>query len=154
MKKIIFLASTLTLLPILAFSQSGEAIGASGGIVQVQGVNLKWNIGNLVNGLMTSNGVQLSNGYYVQQELELLSVERPGMVSKIIIYPSPAQNEIRLTIAANVSVTITDLNGREIKIKQLTPSDNVINVSDLITGIYIVSVSSENKTNNYKLIKQ
>ncbi|MHA3789455.1 T9SS type A sorting domain-containing protein [Flavobacterium hauense] len=154
MKKLIILASTLALVPIHAFSQSGEAIGSSGNIVQVQGIQLKWNMGSLINGIMTSNGVQLSNGYYVQQELEILSVEHPNMVSRITMYPNPAQNELRLTITTNVSVTITDLNGREIKTEQLTPSNNFINVSDLTTGTYIVSVSSENKTNNYKLVKQ
>lgn len=154
MKKYIILASTLTLVPIVSYSQSGEAIGSSGGITQIQDVNLKWNMGSLVNGLMTSNGIQLSNGYYAQQELEVLSVEKPSMLSKITLYPNPALNEIRLTISTNVKVTIIDLNGREIKSGQLTPSNNFINVSDLTTGTYIVNVSSKNKTNNYKLIKQ
>jgi len=154
MKRFIIAASAVTFAPLPAFSQSGEAIGSSGNIVQTQGVNVRWNMGGIANGLMTSGGIQLSNGYYVQQELEALSVEQLNMVSRITMYPNPATSEVRLVVDANVTVTITDMNGREIKSQQLTPSSNAVDVSELMSGTYVVSVSSENKTNTYKLLKQ
>ena len=144
----------LALAPLPVFSQSGEAIGSSGNIAQAQDLNIRWNMGGIINGLMTSGDVQLSNGYYVQQELQALSVEQPDMVSRITMYPNPTESYVRLTIETNVTVTITDINGREIKSERLTPSSNIIDVSGLTPGTYIVSVQSDNKTNTYKLIKQ
>lgn len=154
MKKFVIAASMLALAPLPALSQSGEALGSSGNIALVQDLNVKWNMGGIVNGLMTSGGVQLSNGYYVQQELQALSVEQPDMVSRITMYPNPTESYIRLTIETNVTVRITDMNGREIKSERLTPSSNAIDVSGITSGTYIVSVQSDNKTNSYKLIKQ
>jgi len=154
MKTFIIAVSALTLAPLPALSQSGEAIGSAGNIVQSQSLNVRWNMGGIANGLMTSGGIQLSNGYYLQQELEALSVEQPDMVSRITMYPNPATSEVRLVVDAAVTVTITDMNGREIKSQQLTPSSNAVDVSGLISGTYIVSVLSENKTNTYKLLKQ
>lgn len=154
MKKFVIAASMLALAPLPVFSQSGEAIGSSGNIAQAQDLNIRWNMGGIINGLMTSGDVQLSNGYYVQQELQALSVEQPDMVSRITMYPNPTESYVRLTIETNVTVTITDINGREIKSERLTPSSNIIDVSGLTPGTYIVSVQSDNKTNTYKLIKQ
>jgi hypothetical protein len=154
MKKFVIAASMLALAPLPAFSQSREAIGSSGNIAVVQDLNVRWNMGGIVNGLMTSGGVQLSNGYYVQQELQALSVEQPEVVSRITMYPNPTESYVKLTIETNLTVRITDMNGREIKSERLTPSRNAVDVSGLTPGTYIVSVQSDNKTNTYKLIKQ
>ena len=154
MKIIIISALALTLTPMSAFSQSGEAIGPSGNIASAQGLNIRWSMGAIANGLMTSGGVQLSNGYYPQQQLDALSVGRTTPLSKVTLYPNPAVSQVTLSTTVDISATLYDSNGREVRSARLTPEDNTLDVSGLATGTYFVRASTDGQSNTYKLLKQ
>ena len=73
-----------------------------------------------------------------------------------IMYPNPADSNVHISLKnANdniESLTITDVLGKTIKnIKNITSNEINIDVSNLTTGIYFVTIASEN---NLKLIKK
>ncbi len=79
--------------------------------------------------------------------------------SQFSVSPNPATNIINIKNAENTSinkVVITDINGRTVKSVELngTLSEVQVNVSDIESGMYIMSVSSDRGTVVKKIIKK
>ena len=80
------------------------------------------------------------------------------MDSKLVaIYPNPANNEIFIEFQkngiANRMVEIIDLNGQIVK-KVITHSDKtIINIDNLNSGVYIVSIKTDKGVIIQKLLK-
>ena len=79
----------------------------------------------------------------------------------IVTYPNPVSNEIRVTIPANwqnkrVVYEIFNMSGRTAKRIEAASSNQteIMNVSALAPGFYIVRVSFEGQTAQQKIIKQ
>lgn len=76
------------------------------------------------------------------------------------VYPSPANTTIQLTNSflqeGNVNVAIIDVTGK--KVKEIKAYDVIqkekIDIADLKSGIYVISITSENGTINKKIIKK
>ena len=71
------------------------------------------------------------------------------------IYPNPASNVLNISNANNIeikSVTITDINGRVVKNQQGALTQ--INVSDLNSGAYFVTIEAAEGKTTKKFIKQ
>ncbi len=76
--------------------------------------------------------------------------------SKVSLYPNPVSDSFELKLAQNydaskVKVTISDLTGRKVK---SFSNANSYNVSDLNSGVYVVTVSDGAHTFTQKLIKK
>jgi len=86
----------------------------------------------------------------------LLRVEDAIVASNIQVYPNPAVTEVNVSGAGVVKgISIADLNGRIVKNQIFDNlSDVQINVSDLSTGIYIMTVKGDAGTLTRKIIKQ
>lgn len=158
MKKNLFLMLIFIMTTSASFSQSGETIG-SGNVSENGGISIQWNMNNLISGLMTADGIQLSNGYYEQQSMEQLSIEEPTMVSDIRLYPNPATSEIHITfnsqeIFSESIGVIYDINGRKIKSVLLPTTENIIQISELNSGVYLLVLTSNSKSNTYRFIKK
>ena len=79
----------------------------------------------------------------------------------IIIYPNPVSNEVRITIPANwqnkkVVYEIYNAAGKMAKRMETARSNQteIVNVSSLSSGFYIVRVNFEGQTAQQKIIKQ
>ncbi|KPH12136.1 T9SS type A sorting domain-containing protein [Chryseobacterium sp. ERMR1:04] len=71
------------------------------------------------------------------------------------IYPNPVKDFLYFTTNEKViGYEIMDLNGRKIIYSKSKPSDNKINVDNLLPGIYIINVMAEHKIITTKFIKQ
>ena len=75
--------------------------------------------------------------------------------SKLSLYPNPISDVIHLNLTGNTNIQkidVFDKNGR--KIKSFDSNENILDISDLSSGIYILKVSDELR-NTYirKLIK-
>jgi hypothetical protein len=69
------------------------------------------------------------------------------------IYPNPVQSQLTISTDNEIeSVSIIDLTGKTIR--TISNSANVIDVSDLQTGIYFVQIKSNNKLITKKIIKE
>ena len=72
------------------------------------------------------------------------------------LYPVPARNHIFISgdfVVAEM-VSVTDLDGRHVKIIRNYPSGNAIDVSSLAKGAYIVNVKTERGISSHRMIKQ
>ena len=72
---------------------------------------------------------------------------------RILIYPNPSSNILFIDTRSSSTIhyKITNLKGQEIKKGDYK---NGINVSELTSGIYILTVKQENKITNRKIIKE
>lgn len=76
-------------------------------------------------------------------------------LSKITVYPNPANNILNInSLSAIKSVKFIDINGRIIKEIISHEINSQINISDLNSGIYFISIETENGTTTEKLIKK
>ncbi|HNP33578.1 MAG TPA: T9SS type A sorting domain-containing protein [Flavobacterium sp.] len=83
----------------------------------------------------------------------LLGVSQNNNIAGLRMYPNPVSNgQLFIETAANAEKTVTvfDVLGKQVL--NATTSDNVINVSALHTGVYIVNITEEGKTASRKLV--
>jgi len=96
-------------------------------------------------GTLTLNGVTNSLGV------------NENLTSKFSVYPNPATNLVKISSDSNTlfdDVKIIDLNGRTVKTVNLNKVANAeINISDLASGVYMLSISSENGSATKKIVK-
>ncbi|KGO80968.1 hypothetical protein Q762_10005 [Flavobacterium cauense R2A-7] len=73
-------------------------------------------------------------------------------ISGLNIYPNPANDFLHITTSANgvKTVTIYDVVGKQVL--NTTTANEVINVSSLNAGIYMVKITEEGKTATRKLV--
>ncbi len=78
--------------------------------------------------------------------------------SKFSVYPNPANNVLNITSGDALQVNavkITDINGREVLKTQFSNTDSAqINVSNLATGMYVVSITSTEGVATKKFMKK
>lgn len=72
--------------------------------------------------------------------------------SDISVYPNPFTNELKIQISAPALVTINDLNGNIQQIVELNES-KILNTNNLSSGIYIVSVTTNEGIYTQKVVK-
>ncbi|RRO20858.1 T9SS type A sorting domain-containing protein, partial [Flavobacteriaceae bacterium 14752] len=80
-------------------------------------------------------------------------------LSGISIYPNPANDVLNINLGQNSSqienFTLFDLNGRQIYQKQFEDNqtqENQIDVSQLSSGVYLLTVKTQNTQYNQKVI--
>jgi hypothetical protein len=84
---------------------------------------------------------------------DFLSVNQ-NTIKQTKIYPNPAQNVIRLSNIDLSDIVITDVTGKTVvSMKNVTDSSE-INVSDLVSGVYFVSVKNEKINETVKFVKK
>ena len=78
--------------------------------------------------------------------------------SKLSIFPNPSTNVITISSTKNIQIseiTITDFNGRIVKVNQFNNLPNVqVNIADLSKGIYLMKITSKEGTITEKIIKK
>ncbi|GIV27087.1 MAG: hypothetical protein KatS3mg027_0901 [Bacteroidia bacterium] len=107
------------------------------------------------------------NGNYIFKKQKISPTSVASYVSEmpeIILYPVPAKNYLNILLnqknqkIQEVVIDIMDLSGKNLIHKKWTnvqPFDNQsINVEDLPSGVYIISISGENFKTTQKFIKQ
>lgn len=76
-------------------------------------------------------------------------------LANLSVYPNPANDVVNVSVDALVSnVAIVDLNGRTVKTAKFDGVSNAsVNVSDLASGVYMMTVSSDKGTSTKKIVK-
>jgi hypothetical protein len=77
----------------------------------------------------------------------------------VSIYPSPVSNELNITFSKNqenVMLRVISIDGKVVETKQIGSilGKTSINVSSLVSGIYILQVRVDNEWKQFKFIKQ
>lgn len=83
---------------------------------------------------------------------------KKSLMSSLSVYPNPAKDVVNVAnsdSAAINNVQITDVNGRIVKTANYKSVTNAqVNIADLASGVYIMSVTSDNGTTTKKIVKQ
>ena len=78
--------------------------------------------------------------------------------SKFSVYPNPATNFLNISTGDNLQVNavkITDINGRVVLNNNFSSTDSAqINIADLATGMYVVSITSNEGVATKKFMKK
>ena len=82
---------------------------------------------------------------------------KEALATNFSIYPNPANSVINIANASNMlinAVTLTDVNGRKVKSAQFDGvAQAQVNISDLATGVYMMTVSSDKGSITKKIVK-
>jgi hypothetical protein len=77
-------------------------------------------------------------------------------LAEFSVFPNPANNIVNITnakVAIN-NVSVTDLNGRTVKNAKFDGvAEAQVNISDLASGIYMMTISSDKGTTTKKIVK-
>ena len=77
--------------------------------------------------------------------------------SYFALYPNPVSTEINISFPKNsdsAEFALFNILGEKILQSNITTLRNRIDVSALSSGMYIASITSNNKTTSYKIIKE
>lgn len=86
-----------------------------------------------------------------------MSVEEQMKENLFAIYPNPVTTEINISFPKNAEqaeFTLYDVLGKKVLESRITPMQNSLDVSQLISGMYIASITSNSKTTSFKIIKK
>jgi len=77
-------------------------------------------------------------------------------VSSSRVYPNPAKDELRVEMSNThgATISITDIAGRIVRVIHLEGNDSFVDVSELISGIYFVTVEFEDFKSVQRIIKE
>nr|WP_319399146.1 T9SS type A sorting domain-containing protein [uncultured Carboxylicivirga sp.] len=70
------------------------------------------------------------------------------------VYPNPTTHVCRIQGVNNADVYIYDITGKLVQVVNAYNETDVINIKNLLAGIYIIKVSQDNVTQTFKLVKQ
>jgi len=70
------------------------------------------------------------------------------------IFPNPVDDQLHVQVKDGVSARVFDLTGRLVKTTSLKSRETVIEVSDLMSGEYVIELTTNEGTGVYKLIKK
>lgn len=140
-----------------------EAIPAAGGNASGSGGSVSYTIGqDAYNTIIGSNG-SVAQG--VQQPYEISVVtgleEVNGIKLNITAYPNPATDFITLKVEASttpgirsMSYQLSDISGKLLENKKLASNETSIDMKNLVSSIYFLKVTSNNKEIiTFKIIK-
>ncbi len=91
----------------------------------------------------------------IDMEKKPVNIPNQFKESNFSFYPNPADNHIRCTLEnmkSDISIRITDLNGRDYINIHPAEEEFILNTSDLNTGLYILQYLAGNKKENFLLI--
>ncbi len=109
-------------------------------------------------GMVTIKALQAGNSEFapatpVEQTFEIVTVTalEVGKTTSISFYPNPAQNAVHIK-GAYQALKIININGGVVY--QSMEQKNRIDISQLISGNYIMLISTKNGTETHKLVKK
>ncbi|WP_310992363.1 S8 family peptidase [Aequorivita marina] len=89
--------------------------------------------------------------------LLLISVEEQILEENFALYPNPVTTSINISFpksAEKADFVLYNILGEKVLQANISTLKNSIDVSGLSSGMYIASITSNNKTTSYKIIKQ
>lgn len=79
------------------------------------------------------------------------------LASKFSVYPNPTNNVVNFSNEANAvvsSIEMADLNGRVVKTATFNATEGEVSVSDLATGVYMMTITTDQGVAVKKIVKQ
>jgi len=89
--------------------------------------------------------------------LETLGVEEQLLEKQFAIYPNPTDNVVNISFpkeVKNATAELFDIFGKRISEKMVTSLENTLMMSNLAAGMYVLTITSEEKSNSFKVVKK
>ncbi|AZA52151.1 S8/S53 family peptidase [Chryseobacterium sp. G0201] len=92
-------------------------------------------------------------GYFVKTNSTTLGVNDTKDNSGVNVYPNPAKSVVNVSLgkASKATVTVHDASGKLVRNADITSTSNKVNVSDLVSGTYVFTITLDN---NSKVVKK
>ena len=84
-----------------------------------------------------------------------LGLDNAATVAKFKVYPNPTSSVVTISTpdVETVALSVTDLTGKLVMTKSLNGIENTLDISSLSTGTYFFELSSDNKKDVIKILK-
>jgi opacity protein-like surface antigen len=156
MTKITFLIFGL----FISTAQAQQSVNAAGGNATGSGGTVSFSIGQIDYTCNEGVGGTVSLGVQQLDELsKFLHVNIPKPNLEIIVYPNPATEFVNLKIenydSNSLSYALFDIQGRQLDSKKIIQDDTQIQLNNLASAIYLLSVSDGDQLlKTFKIIKR
>jgi serine protease AprX len=113
--------------------------------------------GHLFDNPTDEMGYGISNFQEAYNDLQTLGIEGQLLKETFAIYPNPVVDYFSVSFpqqSDRAVVTIFDVLGKQVMMKEITAISNSVNMSELSRGVYIANISAEGVTNNFKILKK
>lgn len=135
-----------------------ESVTASGGNASGAGGSASYSVGQIAYSNHAGSGGSLNEGVQQPFEIFLLSNDSFENSNNISLYPNPTPNQLFLNLKEledGFRYTLVNASGKTLLTDKIIQLNTVLNLENLAQGIYILSITSEKKSNqkSYKIIK-
>lgn len=101
------------------------------------------------------------DGKYAYSSIRTINLTTENALNINSIYPNPFTNELNLNLnlaaPSSVEVVVSDINGRTVSTNTVNAKEGIntvkVNTTELVNGLYIVTVKAQGETFTGKLIK-
>ncbi|MAZ72903.1 MAG: serine protease [Flavobacteriaceae bacterium] len=112
---------------------------------------------HLFNNPTDEMGYGIPNFQEAYNALQVLGVEDQLLKETFAIYPNPVTDVFNVSFpqqTERATVTIFDVLGKQVFVKEISVLENKVSISELSGGVYIASISAEGIVNNFKILKK
>jgi len=112
---------------------------------------------HLFNNPTDQMGYGIPNFEDAYNALEILGNENDFLLSNFALYPNPVSSRINISFPQqiqNAEFTVHSILGKKILTTEITTTNNVVDIESLTAGMYIATISSNNKSISFKVIKE
>ena len=112
---------------------------------------------HLFNNPTDQMGYGIPNFEDAYNALQVLGIENDFLLSNFALYPNPVSSRINISFPQQIQeaqFTIHSILGNEILSTQISTTNNVVDIETLTTGMYIATITSNNKSISFKVIKE
>jgi hypothetical protein len=83
-----------------------------------------------------------------------LGINDPGASVQLVIYPNPASDHVTIITGDNIQgdIIVTDISGRKLLVQKVQQRQEQVNVKDLNSGIYFVTLRTKNEQITRKVV--
>jgi hypothetical protein len=141
-------------------TQAQQSINAAGGNAVGSGGSVSFTVGQIDYLCLEGSGGSVTQGVQQFNEvLQNLSDNEINMNVEMVIYPNPTTDLVNLKIENydldNLSYALFDLQGRQIATKKITQNETQIQVNNLASAVYLLTVRDKNTLlKTFKIIKK
>lgn len=105
----------------------------------------------------TAGEIIVTTGFIQPAIDEALSIDELALIKAISIHPNPAQNQLNIVLPTyfeNMVIRITSLLGQELMNYPVEGERTTLNIENLNSGTYILTMRSLEFTKTFKIIKK
>ncbi|MCT4580168.1 MAG: T9SS type A sorting domain-containing protein [Flavobacteriales bacterium] len=151
LKRIILASFTLSSWALIG----QEVIAPAGNAFNNGGTHLYWTIGETVVSTEDDGNNIITQGFH-QPQVTVSTVEEQ-LTTTFSIFPTPVTNILTIKASKanpNTTAFISDLNGKSVRSFLLTELTTQLNIEELSSGIYLLTIKEDDTMNTYKIIKK